>query len=46
MNKARQSAKLKPGEVYPITLNKGEQMPQVSNMGRFRSVQGLSLIHI
>ena len=41
MNRAKQLAKLKPGEIAPITLNKGEQMPQFSNLGRVKSCRGV-----
>ena len=41
MNRAKQLAKLKPGEIAPITLNKGEQMPQCSNLGRVKSCRGV-----
>lgn len=41
MNKAKQLAKLKPGEIHRITLNKGEQRPQFSNLGRVKSCRGV-----
>ena len=41
MNRAKQLAKLKPGEIAPITLNKREQMPQFSNLGRVKSCSGV-----